>query len=52
MYRKVLNASVASLLIELGFDCADNMALETLTEMLQSCKYFNVKCEVGLTSHS
>lgn len=38
VHRKLLTTSVASLLTELGFDSAENAALETLTEMVQSCK--------------
>lgn len=34
--RKVLLASVSSLLIEIGFEAAEHSALETLTEMIQS----------------
>lgn len=36
VHRKLLTTSVASLLTELGYDSADNAALETLTEMVQS----------------
>ncbi|XP_039287168.1 transcription initiation factor TFIID subunit 8 [Nilaparvata lugens] len=36
VHRKLLVTSVSSLLLELGFDSAENGALETLTEMLQS----------------
>lgn len=40
--RKILVASVSSLLLEMGFEAAEQSALETLTEMIQSCKYRNV----------
>ena len=39
--RKVLRAAVASCCCEHGFVNADNSALETLTEMLQSCECNN-----------
>ncbi|XP_013785053.1 transcription initiation factor TFIID subunit 8-like isoform X1 [Limulus polyphemus] len=35
--RKLLFAAVSSLCMEAGFNASDKMALETLTEMLQSC---------------
>uniref|UniRef100_A0A1B6MLK0 Transcription initiation factor TFIID subunit 8 n=1 Tax=Graphocephala atropunctata TaxID=36148 RepID=A0A1B6MLK0_9HEMI len=34
--RRLLTASVSSLLVELGFDAAENQALESLVEMMQS----------------
>ena len=37
-YRKVLLHSVSMLCKEEGFHSASKLALETLTEMLQSCK--------------
>lgn len=36
--RRILNIAVSTVLLETGFDAADKMSLETLTEMLQSCK--------------
>ena len=36
--RRILNIAVSTVLIETGFDAADKMSLETLTEMLQCCK--------------
>lgn len=36
--RKILNMAVASILLELGYDTADKIVLETLSEMLQCCK--------------
>ena len=38
-HRKALLHSVSILCKEEGFDSASKLALETLTEMLQSCKY-------------
>lgn len=37
--RKILSVAVSSLLVETGFDAIDNSSLETLTEIIQSCKY-------------
>lgn len=36
--RKVLHMAVSSILMEKGVETADKMCLETLTEMIQSCK--------------
>lgn len=36
--RRILNIAVSTVLLETGFDGAEKMALETLTEMLQCCK--------------
>lgn len=36
--RRVLNIAVSTVLLETGFDAADKISLETLTEMLQCCK--------------
>lgn len=36
--RKALKVSVAALCTEVGFGVAEESAIETLTEMLQSCK--------------
>lgn len=37
--RKILNHVVCSILVESGYDTCEKQALETLTEMLQSCMY-------------
>lgn len=37
--RKILNVAVSAILIETGFESADKQALETMSEMLQSCKF-------------
>lgn len=37
-HRKMLAATVSSLLLDVGIDTADRDALGTLTEMLQCCK--------------
>lgn len=37
--RKVLQVVVASILNESGFDAVDKDALDTITEMLQCCKF-------------
>lgn len=42
--RRVLTLAVSSLLTELGFDHADKMAVETLVEMIQSCKCQSYSC--------
>ena len=36
--RKILNQVVSSILVECGYDTCEKQVLETLTEMLQSCK--------------
>lgn len=36
--RKILNQVVCSILVECGYDTCEKQAVETLTEMLQSCK--------------
>lgn len=36
--RRILNIAVSTVLLESGFEAADKMSLETLTEMLQCCK--------------
>lgn len=36
--RRILNIAVSTVLLETGFEAADKMSLETLTEMLQCCK--------------
>lgn len=37
--RRTLQVVVSSLLTEAGFESAEKAAVETLTEMLQSCEY-------------
>lgn len=37
--RKALKVAVSALASETGFERAEEAAVETLTEMLQSCKY-------------
>lgn len=37
--RKALKVAVSALASEAGFERAEEAAVETLTEMLQSCKY-------------
>lgn len=39
VYRKMLTAGISSVLVALGVDAADRDVLETLTEMIQCCKY-------------
>lgn len=39
--RKILNQVVSSILVECGYDTCEKEVLETLTEMLQSCKCQN-----------
>ena len=41
--RKLLQASVGCLCIEAGFQSVNETALETLTEMMQSCKYIRLQ---------
>ena len=36
--RKILQASVSCLCSEAGFDAVEEIALESLTEMMNSCK--------------
>lgn len=36
--RRILNIAVSTVLLETGFDAADKMSLETLTEIMQCCK--------------
>ncbi|PNF20950.1 hypothetical protein B7P43_G10571 [Cryptotermes secundus] len=45
--RRPLQVAVAGLLNELGFDCAEKMACETLIEMAQS-----IICQVGISAQS
>lgn len=37
--RRALTSAIASLLLEMGIDCAEKQVMESLTELLQSCKY-------------
>lgn len=37
--RKILNHVICSILVECGYDTCEKQALETLTEMLQSCRF-------------
>lgn len=37
--RRILNIAVSTVLLETGFESADKVSLETLTEILQSCTY-------------
>jgi hypothetical protein len=37
VYRKMLAASVCSILVETGFDTGDKDCIGTLTEMIQCC---------------
>lgn len=39
--RRILNIAVSTVLLETGFETADKMALETLTEIIQCCKLVN-----------
>ena len=39
--RKILSHAICSILTECGFEACERGALETLTEMLQSCKLFS-----------
>lgn len=52
--RRVLNLAVSTVLLETGFDSADKMSLETLTEMLQCCmfSYYIFYCFVLTTFSS
>lgn len=49
--RKILQASVAATLLEIGFESADQLALETLTELLQSCKNNFITCYCGFIKY-
>lgn len=39
VYRKMLAATISSILLEYGFDTVEKECLGTLTEMLQACMY-------------
>lgn len=49
IHRRILQSAIGALCSEQGFSCVSKMALETLTEMLQSCKY---KSSVGSIQNS
>ena len=38
VHRKYLKAAVGALCLEKGYDSVTRLAIETLTEMIQSCK--------------
>lgn len=40
-YRHCLTMAVASLCLEAGYESAQEIVVETLTEILQSCKYLH-----------
>lgn len=46
--RKALKVAVAALCSEVGFGMMEESALETLTEMLQSCKYSAERCALRI----
>ena len=37
-WRRAMKTAVSALLVECGYQSADNMALETLLEIMQSCE--------------
>lgn len=39
VHRKYLKAAVGALCLEKGYDSVTRLAIETLTEMIQSCKF-------------
>ena len=41
--RKALKVAVGALCLEVGFGIAEESALETLTEMLQSCRFYSYR---------
>ena len=43
VHRKYLKAAVCVLCLEKGYDSITRLAIETLTEMIQSCKFFGVR---------
>ena len=51
--RKALKVAVGALCLEVGFGIAEESALETLTEMLQSCMFIlmsnNILIETKIT---
>ena len=48
-YRQSLSIVVASLCLEANYESAEEAVLETLAELLQSCKYF---CKPIICSHA
>lgn len=44
--RKILQMAVSTILIETGFDAVDKEALETLTEMFQARRLFDLSLMV------
>ena len=38
--RKALTTAIGNLLLEMGVDCVEKQVIESLTEILQSCKYY------------
>ena len=42
VHRKYLKASVGALCLEKGYDSITRQAIETLTEMIQSCKFLGL----------
>lgn len=49
--RRTLQVVVSSLLTEAGFESAEKASVETLTEMLQSCKYQEQQAFFKSTKH-
>lgn len=47
--RKILHQAVGILVQEVGFHDAEKVALETLTEMLQSCKHEIEGFSIGIS---
>ena len=41
VHRQYLKAAVGALCLEKGYDSVTRLAIETLTEMIQSCKFVN-----------
>ena len=41
VHRKYLKAAVGALCLEKGYDSITKLAIETLTEMIQSCKFWS-----------
>ena len=42
VHRRYLKASVSVLCLEKGFNAVTRQAIETLTEMIQSCKKYTI----------
>lgn len=49
--RKALKVAVSALASEAGFERAEEAAVETLTEMLQSCEYNLAEITVSTLRH-